>query len=118
MEAAGDPPSTAVTLAVLELLLERMWAMMRVLAFLVFVQFIVMVALQFQVSARNGDIRAVGKAAARAEVASEGAKVALEAAIKSSQNPDALQAFLDSLERIKRIENRLCGGPCPSTPNK
>lgn len=113
-KATGDKNlSVPITLALTEILVERIWAAIRIFSIIIFFLFVITVALEIQVQQRNRNIVKVEQSTTEARKASERAQEAVEAAIKQSADPNALKPFLEDIERSKRIERRLCGGPCP-----
>lgn len=100
--------------------LDKIYFILKIMVALVIIQFIIQIGSQFQLSARNqtlDDIQrsqiTLNKAADATRESAIATQKALDAAISQSQNPENLKPFLENNERIKRIEIRLCGGPCP-----
>jgi len=109
-----DQRKTPAMLLTVEIMTERIWASIRIFGLMLFFLFMLLVALQIQLTNRNADIARVGAAARDARLASIAAKEALDAAIKQSQDPAQIAPFLEMVKRTERIELRLCGGPCPT----
>lgn len=125
---AGVGFSSVTTLATIELLIERVWALMRIVAFVVAVVSVVVIGLVWQatssshridqvkdvVSTADDSARRADRSAKEAAQAAKDAKTALDAAIASANNPDAARATADAVAAIFRIEHAVCGGPCPN----
>lgn len=123
-----EPFSSATALGIIQQILQRSRALLRVLAVLVVVVFVVAVGLQFQVSARNRTLDKFGAQLDRFEAqlntsdattreardAAVASKKALEDALARAEGGSVeRQAIVDALAAIARIERFLCGGPCP-----
>lgn len=101
-------------------ILEKIFLALKIVTVLVIIQFIMIAGQQFLFAQRNtalDEIRTsqvtVNKSADAAREAAIAAQKSLDAAIQQSQNPESIRPFLEMVERVKRIETRLCGGLCP-----
>lgn len=102
---AERPIGSVGILALIELLVERIYALLKVLIAIVMIVGLVAGALQFQLTMRNRDIEKLKgqvvrseKASRQAQAAAEAATLALNTAIANSQ-----QASDDSTDAIRRI---------------
>lgn len=108
----GSTLSSPQYLHLMELLLERAWALLRLVALVCVFLLVITVGLGFQVTARNRQIDQVQRTVDRAEASSRRA----EAAAKESQKLLTDPTRTDALAAILRIEWHLCSGPCPAPP--
>lgn len=121
-ERAGSQQfSSVVVLGTIELLIEKVWALMRIVAFVSLFLFITTAVLIVQVSSRNHDVASLQtsakdarQSAIEAAQTARDSKAALEAAIAAANNPDTAKATADAVAAIFRIEHFVCGGPCPN----
>lgn len=102
---AERPIGSVGVLALIELLVERIYALLKVLIAIVIIVGLVAGALQFQLTQRNrdiddlkGQVERSEKASRQAQAAAEAATLALNTAIANSQ-----QASDDSTDAIRRI---------------
>lgn len=101
-------------------ILEKIYLVLKIVIVIIIIQFIMVAGQQIQFAQRNtalDEIRTsqvtVNKSADAAREAAIAAQKSLDAAIQQSQNPESIRPFLEMVERVKRIETRLCGGLCP-----
>lgn len=95
----GKPPLTSLqVLGAVELLLEKVWALTKLIAWMLVVLFVVLVG--------------TAVVANRANRSSTKVSNFLDTVNTPANNAEANAAR----ERIKRIEQAVCGGPCPTLP--
>jgi hypothetical protein len=121
----NEPLSSLHLLGAIELILERVWAVVKIVLLISIVTFVIVVPggafLEKQIQRNTKNSQTTTHSADRAQKAANDAataaaevKTILQAAI--DPNAPSSKASLDAIERIKAIELKLCGGPCPRPP--
>lgn len=124
----NEPFSSATALGIIEKLLNQSRRMLRAIAVMLVVVFVIAIGLQIQVSTRNRTLDQFSAQLDRFETqlntsdattreardAAVASKKALEDALAHAQDGSVnQQAVIEALAAIGRIEAFLCGGPCP-----
>lgn len=98
----------------------QMWAVLKTILALVVVTFVLNVVTAYQVNETTHNVDAVKGPVAEAQRAATEASRILTAAVNNpnaAQQQAAVQAALTQIDQntdsLDRLENRLCGGPCP-----
>lgn len=108
MEEEEKPLQSMHILGVIELVSERIWASVRIVLLACFFLFVLLIGLEIQIQARNrtiGDLRQTV----------HDTKLIINSAI--DPNSSGAKASADAELRIRAIEYKLCGGPCPPPPD-
>lgn len=97
-------------------LFRMLWRAVKIIIAAAVVLIVVAFALQLQVSSRNEDIHQTKVTATEAKDAAREAKQAVEDAVRQSQGGDVdVAKLVAGLNAMTRVEEYICGGPCPTT---
>lgn len=99
------PLQSLQVVALVELLAEKILASVRLLMVMCFMLFVLFIGLEIQVQIRNKDIAKIHHIVEQATDPKGPSAQASNAAILEIKSTD---------ERLKAIELKLCGGPCPT----
>lgn len=109
--------SSVKILGMLELLVERIYAIAKILLWAAVIQVVVVISLTVMVQRRNSSIDNIKHASEETKTAAKDAKVAANAAkiaLDAATSPAATKSAQEAIEAIRRIEQSVCGGPCPA----
>lgn len=118
LKTQKKPLESMHVLGLIELLVERIYASVKILLAIAIVLAVISIGLEIQVQGRNHTIEKIHQSV---DATREAANKAQDAANKADDDltkavtaaAQGSQASADAIDSIHRIESQLCGGTCP-----